>query len=81
MCEIFGFSSRDDFTANNFLKEFFSHSKKHPHGWGLACISRENALIEKESVKAIDSNYIISADKCKNHACTYQICNYRQCRI
>ena len=58
MCEIFGFSSRDDFTANNFLKEFFSHSKKHPHGWGLACISRENALIEKESVKAIDSNYL-----------------------
>lgn len=58
MCEIFGFSSRNDFTANNFLKEFFSHSKKHPHGWGLACISRENALIEKESVKAIDSNYL-----------------------
>ena len=58
MCEIFGFSSRNDFTANNFLKEFFSHSKKHPHGWGLACIYRENALIEKESVKASDSNYL-----------------------
>lgn len=58
MCEIFGVSSQNDFAANDYLKSFYSHSDFHPHGWGLACISRENALVEKESVKASSSNYL-----------------------
>lgn len=58
MCEIFGLSSRVEFTANDCLYEFYSHSQNHPHGWGLACIARDNALIEKESVKASESNYL-----------------------
>lgn len=58
MCEIFGFSARDDYPANDYLKTFYSHSDKHPHGWGLACVSRRSALIEKESVRALDSHYL-----------------------
>ena len=58
MCEIFGLTSRDDFTANDYLRIFYSHSERHPHGWGLACISRSSTLIEKESIKASDSNYL-----------------------
>ena len=58
MCEIFGVSSLNDFTANEYLKTFYSHSDFHPHGWGLACISRNGALIEKESIKASRSNYL-----------------------
>lgn len=58
MCELFGVSARDDFYANNYLKAFYAHSDFHPHGWGLACVSRNGALIEKESVKASDSNYL-----------------------
>ncbi len=58
MCEIFGVSSQNDFTANGYLRTFFSHSSHHPHGWGLACLSRESALVEKESIRASDSNYL-----------------------
>ncbi len=58
MCEIFGLISRDDFNANDYLRTFYSHSEHHPHGWGLACISRNSALIEKESIKASESNYL-----------------------
>ena len=52
MCEIFGLSSLNDWEVNGYLKTFYSHSKSQPHGWGLACISREGALIEKESIRA-----------------------------
>lgn len=58
MCEIFGLSSLSDFEANEYLKVFFSHSSHHPHGWGLACIGRNSALVEKESVSASKSNYL-----------------------
>lgn len=58
MCELFGVSSRDDFYANDYLKAFYAHSDFHPHGWGLACVTRSSALVEKESVKASTSNYL-----------------------
>ena len=58
MCELFGFSARDEIYANEYLRTFFSHSDKHPHGWGLACVSRNGALIEKESIRALDSHYL-----------------------
>ena len=58
MCELFGFSAQNELTANDYLKAFFAHSDFHPHGWGLACVSRGGALIEKESVKASDSHYL-----------------------
>ena len=58
MCELFGVSARDDFYANNYLKAFYAHSDFHPHGWGLACVSRNSAFVEKESVKASESNYL-----------------------
>lgn len=58
MCELFGLSAAEPFAANESLKEFFSHSNRHPHGWGLACVSKNDALVEKESVKALDSHYL-----------------------
>ena len=58
MCEILGLSSQSEYEANDYLKTFFSHSSKHPHGWGLGCISRNSALIEKESIAALKSNYL-----------------------
>ena len=58
MCELFGLSSQNDFEANEYLKTFYSHSTRHPHGWGLACIARNGALIEKESIPAFQSNYL-----------------------
>ena len=50
MCELFGLSALNKYEANEYLKTFYSHSTNHPHGWGLACIGRNGALIEKESI-------------------------------
>lgn len=41
-----------------YLKEFFSHCDKHPHGWGLACLDGNDALIEKEPLRATNSYYL-----------------------
>lgn len=48
MCELFGITSAESHEINNDLKEFFSHSNAHPHGWGLACLEANNVQIEKE---------------------------------
>lgn len=58
MCELFGFSSGKSCELNAYLKEFFSHSVRHPHGWGLACVEGEEVSIEKESLEASKSNYL-----------------------
>lgn len=58
MCEILGISSQNSFIANSYLRTFYRHSELNPHGWGIACISRESALVEKESIKASNSNYL-----------------------
>ena len=58
MCELFGISSAKKYYANEYLKRFFSHSDRHPHGWGLACISRNSAQLEKESIQACKSHYL-----------------------
>lgn len=58
MCELFGISAQNEFTANDYLKAFYSHSDFHSHGWGLACIDRGGTTVEKESIKAINSNYL-----------------------
>ncbi len=58
MCELFGISSSKRYTANKYLREFYSHSIRHPHGWGLACASRSCVKIEKESLQASKSNYL-----------------------
>ncbi|MCM1498491.1 MAG: class II glutamine amidotransferase [Clostridium sp.] len=58
MCELFGFSSENRVVINPYLKEFFSHSDMHPHGWGLACLEGQEAVIEKEPVQAAKSRYL-----------------------
>lgn len=58
MCELFGFSSEKGFAINEYLQEFYSHSDEHPHGWGLVCLEGNEAFIEKEPMKATDSQYL-----------------------
>ena len=58
MCELFGLSALNKYEANEYLHSFYAHSTHHPHGWGLACIGRNGALIEKESIPAYKSNYL-----------------------
>ena len=54
MCELFGFSGRTKTDLTDHLKTFFSHSEKHPHGWGMMY----DGCIVKEPVKASQSELL-----------------------
>ncbi|MDO4286856.1 MAG: class II glutamine amidotransferase [Eubacteriales bacterium] len=58
MCELFGFSARNQQDISSYLKEFYTHSKMHPHGWGLVTLDGNEAMIEKEPMQASKSNYL-----------------------
>ena len=58
MCELFGVSSAKRVRVNDLLREFFSHSEKHPNGWGLATFHGGAASIEKEPIQASRSVYL-----------------------
>lgn len=58
MCELFGITSSEKIQVNHLLKEFFSHSHKHPHGWGMAVFFGNSVSLEKEPVEASFSNYL-----------------------
>lgn len=58
MCELFGVCTNKSGVRNEYLKEFYSHSNKHPHGWGLALLEGNEASIEKEPAQASKSCYL-----------------------
>lgn len=55
MCEIFCFNSDKPKQVNQCLECFYNHSDEHPHGWGLANICGKDSFIEKEPIKASES--------------------------
>lgn len=59
MCELFAVNGIRIQTYNDKLKTFFSHSKDHPHGWGLATVDEnEDVIVEKEPLQASKSFYL-----------------------
>ena len=60
MCELFGFTAARPVRANEWLREFFSHSPEHPDGWGLATFHDGIPSIEKEPVQASRSPYLLA---------------------
>ena len=60
MCELFGITGREKKRINDELREFYSHSDKNPHGWGLAIFDPESgrAHIEREDKSAAVSNRV-----------------------
>lgn len=58
MCELFCFNSKTPGKVNDYLKQFYSHSDEHPHGWGLAKICGAEFIVDKEPIKATDSQYL-----------------------
>lgn len=58
MCELFGVSSALRLPVNAQLREFFSHSVRHPNGWGLAIFRDGSLSVEKEPVQASRSVYL-----------------------
>lgn len=60
MCELLAVTGKDRIVINSFLTEFFRHSEVHSHGWGLSIFYGNAASLEKEPVKALESNYLHS---------------------
>jgi len=58
MCEIFGLSRQTPRQITSELREFFSHSRQHPDGWGLVVFDEGNHSIEKEPLPAYKSEYL-----------------------
>lgn len=58
MCELFGITGRGVVQADEYLKEFFSHSTDHPHGWGMAFFYGDSVSLEKEPLSAYKSRYL-----------------------
>ena len=58
MCEIFGACAGKSCLFNEYLYEFYSHSNEHPHGWGLASITGDEVMVEKEPIQASKSRYL-----------------------
>ncbi len=54
MCELFGISAAEPVSPAEYLKEFFSHSVRHPHGWGMM-YEKQGRTIVKEPLRACDS--------------------------
>ena len=55
MCELFGYIGTKKRRLTGDLEEFFSHSKDHPDGWGIAKFDDEELDIEKEPLPAFKS--------------------------
>ncbi len=58
MCELFGVNAKHPLKLNDSLREFYSHSQHHPHGWGLAAFEDGNVQVEKEPCQASKSHYL-----------------------
>lgn len=55
MCEIYAINAGRPVRANRRLREFFSDSTLHPHGWGLAWREDGEVRLHKEPTKAVES--------------------------
>ena len=60
MCELFAISSEHPYRANRYLEEFYSHSEKHRHGWGISWrhgspFDEQAVTIIREPKRALDS--------------------------
>lgn len=58
MCELLGLSAKTPIDVREYLKTFYSHSVRHPHGWGLMRQSGGKTEIIKEPVRASGSRII-----------------------
>ena len=57
MCELLGFSAREQYDLSPWLKIFFSHDAQNPNGWGLARNIEGDPVIDREPQPASTSAY------------------------
>jgi glutamine amidotransferase len=52
MCELFGYSCRQEGSAADSLQRFAEHSDRNPHGWGLVYYRDSGAILKKKAIEA-----------------------------
>ena len=57
MCELLGFTSSRKTDISDYLRTFFSHSDKNPHGWGMMYETDRREIL-KEAVSAENSSFL-----------------------
>ena len=85
MCEIFCSMSTDKRNIKPYLKEFFTHSDKHPHGWGLACLDDHDNIDRKGTFESHQQLLFKASshgriDR-KGDSCPHPICHHWKCGI
>ena len=58
MCELFAVSAGNRIPLTGLLKEFFSHSREHSNGWGIAVFEQGMQNVEREPLRATGSTYL-----------------------
>jgi glutamine amidotransferase len=58
MCELLGLSTKYPTDVKQYLKNFYSHSVHHPHGWGLMRMNDGGTQIIKEPACASKSEIL-----------------------
>lgn len=64
MCELFAVNAASPINASPYLAEFYTHSRQHPHGWGLTYrddavpASQDNVRLWREPVPAYASSLL-----------------------
>ena len=58
MCELFGFSAPEKIDIKESLTNFFAHSVKNPHGWGLLDCSKSDYELIREPLAAFKSQLL-----------------------
>lgn len=53
MCELFAVNAKNPIEINSYLREFYSHSTRHPHGWGLALRDQDGSAIASLDTPAL----------------------------
>ena len=58
MCELFAVNAQSPMDVTGYLRAFFQHSDRHPHGWGISWRIGDDITLHKEPVRAIDSPFL-----------------------
>ena len=59
MCELLGFTASRQTDISGYLRTFFSHSIRNPHGWGMMYEDKIRVIL-KEAVSANESTFLSS---------------------
>ncbi|MDR1357989.1 MAG: class II glutamine amidotransferase [Coriobacteriales bacterium] len=80
MCELFAINSGEPVELSPLLREFFTHGKENPHGWGVADLSAPLVRIVR-SVERADTSLEAERFLSHPHPCTNALAHIRAATI